>query len=95
MALTNTEIIGLADSATPSVATSNSFYTQGYPTYTNFIGGVTGQIIYILASGTCTVVDGTNIFLSGSANWTMADGDTLTLIQKADGKWYELARGDN
>ncbi len=23
------------------------------------------------------------------------EADTLTLIQKADGKWYELARGDN
>ena len=45
--------------------------------------------------GVCTITDGTNIFLNGSANFNMVITDTLTLIQKADGKWYEISRSDN
>jgi len=54
-----------------------------------------GQVIEIVAEHGITITDGTNIFLNGSGNWTMAATDTLTLICKADGKWYELARSDN
>lgn len=58
-------------------------------------GKVTGQIIYLVAEHSITITDGTNIFLSGSANFTMKATDTLTLIQKADGKLYEVCRSVN
>jgi hypothetical protein len=82
----------LVDSATPSVKGGNYFSTNGTTTITNFADGVTGQVITINSYNTVTITDGTNIFLSGSANWTMANTDSLTLIQRIDGKWYELCR---
>ena len=85
----------MADSATPSVLSGRTWITGGTTTITNFTDGITGQKIEILAEHSVTITDGTNIFLSGSANFVMASSDTLTLIQKADGKWYELSRSDN
>jgi len=85
----------LANSATPSVANGRTWITGGTTTITNFTGGVTGQKIEILSEHAITITDGTNILLSGSANFVMASSDTLTLICKADGKWYELGRSDN
>ena len=85
----------LADDATPSISAGTTFLTGGTTTITDFDDGYTGKIIRIIAEHSITITDGTNIFLSGSANWAMTATDTLTLIQKADGKWYELSRGDN
>lgn len=85
----------LANSATPSVLNGKTFLTGGTTTITDFSNGVTGQIIRVLAEHTIIITDGTNIMLNGSANWIMVAGDTLTLICKADNKWYELSRGDN
>ena len=91
-----TESIGtLADDATPSILGHNTWLTGGTTTITDFDDGQTSQIITIIAEHALTITDGTNIFLSGSANWTMAATDTLTLICKADNKWYELSRSDN
>ncbi len=87
--------ISLADSATPSVAAGNSFLTGGTTTITNFTGGVPGQIIHIIGSYAVTITDGTNIFLSGSANFNLASSGVLTLIQSTDGKWYEMSRSVN
>ena len=64
-------------------------------TITDFDDGTPGQILTILSEHAITITDGTNIFLLGSGNFAMNATDTLTLVQKADGKWYELARSDN
>jgi len=88
-------IATLADEATPSIDAGRSFLTGGTTTITDFDDGITGQVIHVIAEHSLTITDGTNIFLSGSTNWAMTATDTLTLICKADGKWYELSRGDN
>ena len=91
----------LADESTPSVIRNgiryNIFITAGTTNdpITDFDDGITGQVITIIAEHECIVTDGTNIFLSGSANWTMTATDTLTLICKNDNKWYEIARSDS
>ncbi len=84
----------LANDATPSVASKSDVYlTGGTTTITDFDDGVTGQRISILAEHSVTITDGTNMFLNGSTDFDMLTKDTLTLIQKADGKWYETGRG--
>jgi len=85
----------LDDDATPSVANGRIFLTGGTTTITDFDDGYTGQIITVIAEHSLTITDGTNIFLNGSANWAMTATDTLTLVCKADGLWYEISRGDN
>lgn len=89
------EIKTLADDATPSVSDGRRFLTGGTTTITNFDDGYEDQKITIIAEHSLDITDGTNIFLSGSANWSMTATDTLTLICKADGLWYEIGRGDN
>lgn len=85
----------LADSATPSVKNAKLFLTGGTTTITDFTDGRTGQEIIILSEHAITITDGTNIFLSGSTNFTMASSDSLHLVQKADGNWYEISRSVN
>jgi hypothetical protein len=87
--------ITLADDATPSVLNGKIFLTGGTTAITDFDDGVPGQIIMIIAEHSITITDGTSIFLNGSANFAMQASDTLTLICKADGKWYELSRSVN
>ncbi len=89
------EIDTLANSATPSVKNKNIWITGGTTTITNLLDGVVGQTVTLMAEHSLIITDGTNMFLNGSANFSMTDTDTLTLIQKADGKWYEISRGDN
>jgi len=81
--------------ATPSVAGLTVLRSDGTTTITDFDDGDTGQVFTFLAESSITITDGTNIFLNGSANFAMTDTDTLTLIQKSNGNWYELSRGDN
>lgn len=85
----------LANDATPSILGTNTWLTGGTTTITDFDDGVTGQVITVIAEHSLDITDGTNIFLDGSANWSMTATDTLTLIQKADTKWYELSRSDS
>ena len=85
----------LANDATPSIAGGELFLTGGTTAITDFDDGVTGQIITIIAEHGIDITDGTNIFLSGSATWSMTATDTLTLICKEDNKWYEIARSDS
>jgi hypothetical protein len=85
----------LADSATPSVAAGSKFLTGGTTAITDITGGYTGKIITIVSEHTITITNGTNMFLLGAANFDMSATDTLTLIQKVDGNWYELARSVN
>jgi hypothetical protein len=87
--------IALANDATPSVSGGKNFLTGGTTTITDFDDGVVGQEITIIAEHSIKITDGTNIFLSGSADFDMTATDTLTLICKADNKWYEVSRGDN
>ena len=89
------QIETLANDATPSVNGGRYFLSGGTTTITDFDDGATGQIITLIAEHAITITDGTNIFLNGSANFTMAATDTLTLICKADNKWYEISRSDN
>jgi hypothetical protein len=88
-------IAALANSATPSVADGKVWLTGGTTTITDFTDGVTGQEIIIMSEHAITITDGTNMFLSGSANFVMASTDSLYLIQKADGNWYEISRSVN
>jgi hypothetical protein len=82
-------------SATPSTSSGSLLVSGGTTTVTNFIGGFAGQIITLLFSPGITITDGTNIFLTGSADFVGKATDTLQLICKADGKWYEVARSVN
>ena len=85
----------LAASATPSVAGGRTWLTGGTTTITDLTGGAAGQEVIILSEHAITITDGTNFFLAGSANFVMASTDSLHLIQKADGNWYEIARSVN
>ncbi len=85
----------LDNNATPIVKKGNIFLTGGTTTITDFDDGLEGQIIRIVSEHAITITDGTNIFLNGSGNFVMAATDTLTLLCKADNKWYELCRSDN
>ena len=81
--------------ATPTIQGTDVLRSLGTTTITDFDDGVEGQIITFIAETSITITDGTNIFLSSSTNWAMTATDTLTLICKADGKWYEVSRGNN
>jgi hypothetical protein len=89
------QFVTLADDATPGVDEGNLYLTGGTTGITDFDEGVEGQVITIVAEHSLNIIDGTNIFLSGSTNFAMTATDTLTLVQKPDGKWYEVSRGDN
>jgi len=88
-------ITTLADDATPTVKGGPIFLTGGTTTITDFDDGKTGQVITVISEHAITITDGTNIFLNGSSNFVMAATDTLTLVCKADGLWYEKSRSDN
>ena len=90
-----TALVALADDATPSVLGLNYFLTGGTTTITDFDDGVEAQVITVIAEHSLTITDGTNIFLNGSADFDMDATDSLTLICKADNKWYEISRSDN
>ena len=85
----------LNDTGTPSVQGSDKWITGGTRAITFFDDGFESQVITIASGHTVTITHSTAIVLSGGANFVMASGDTLTLMAKADGNWYEIARGDN
>jgi len=85
-------ITALANNATPPVAGGSTFTTGGTTTITDFDDGTVGQTITVLSEHAVTITDATNIILNGSANFVMAAADSLTLVLKADNKWYETAR---
>jgi hypothetical protein len=90
----NKNIGTLANEATPSVHGYNVWKTGGTTGITDFDDGVLGQVITILAEHTVEITDNANIYLKNNTNWTMVSSDTLTLIQKANGSWYEIGRGE-
>lgn len=85
----------LANDATPSVAGGKLWLTGGTTTITDFDDGVVGQKIIIIAEHNITITDGTPIILNGGANFVMGSTDTLSLIQKFNGVWFEIGRSDN
>jgi hypothetical protein len=86
-------VTALANNSTPPIYGGATFFTTGgTTTITDFDNGVLGQTITVLSEHAVTITDGTHIILHGSANFTMAAGDSLTLVLKADNKWYETAR---
>jgi hypothetical protein len=91
----NSKIPQLADDATPSIAGSDVWRTGGTTTITDFDDGYTSQIITVNAEHSLVITDGTNIFLRGGGNFNMVSKDTLTLLCKADNKWYERGRSEN
>ena len=89
-------IPSLGNNATPTVSGWERFYLSGgTTTITDWDDGYTGMLFTMIAEHTLTITDGTNILLNGSGNFAMTATDTLTVLQKADGKWYEVSRGDN
>ena len=97
-AIGSTNYYTLANDATPSVITDEArskWLTGGTTTITDFDDGFIGQEIVVMSEHAITITDGTNIFLNGSANFVMASTDSLTLIQKVDGLWYEVSRSAN
>ncbi len=88
-------ISALTNDPTPSVEQNDIWLTGGTTAITDFDDGHEGQVIRILSEHAITIRDDPNIFLNGSTDFAMAATDTLTLVQKADGKWYELSRSVN
>ena len=86
--------------STPTVQAGNIFICSGGrgagTTITDFDNGSSGQIISICADdASLTIANNANIQLQGSANYTMAAGDTITLcygISSTATKWSELSR---
>jgi hypothetical protein len=62
---------------------------------TNFTDGLIGQEIRLFPNIAGTIVNGTPVQLAGGANFVMAAGDSLALIKKPDGVWYEVSRSVN
>jgi hypothetical protein len=89
-------VIGaMTNAATPSVYGMRYARTGGTTTITDLTGGGLGQTVTIIAEHSLTITDGTNLFLAGSTNFAMNATDTLTVVMKADGNWYEIGRSDN
>ena len=87
------EQFNLADDATPSVKDGNLFSTGGTTTITNFDDGHLKQRIIIRSEHSVTITHASGgIRLSGSANFAMNSGDTLTLIKTTATTWDEIGR---
>jgi hypothetical protein len=85
----------LSDDATPSVLTGHNFIRTTTTAITDFDDGYEGQVIRIMAEASVKITEGTPIILVGTGDYDMTDTDSLTLIMKADGYWYELSRSVN
>lgn len=84
-----------ASDTTPTVSKGNLFASGGPVAITDFDDGLTGQIITVVAEHSVQIADNNNIVLNGSRNFDMVLGDTLTLVLKSNGVWWETARSEN
>jgi hypothetical protein len=84
----------LIDEATPSVKNGDVFLTGGTTAITDFIDGVPGQEICIVANHSVTITDGATIRLTGGLNYAMTSGDTLILKNVSD-VWYQVGGSVN
>lgn len=84
-------------SATPTVGEGRRNFVIDAAGFniTNFTDGLIGQEIRLFPNVAGTIVNGATVQLAGGANFVMAAGDSLTLIKKPDGVWYEVARSVN
>lgn len=84
-------------SATPTVASGGRNFTLADAGFniTNFTDGLIGQEIRLFPNVAGTITNGATVQLAGSANFVIAAGDSLTLIKKPDGVWYEVCRSVN
>ena len=87
--------------ATPSVKGEFGWYNTantGATTITAFDDGYDGQVIVVyIGDANTTLQDsggGSSLVLAGSANWTPAATDNITLRRRG-GVWYEESRSDN
>ena len=94
-------LVGFTDDATPDVLGKDSILIgfTGATDVTDFDRGYLGQKITITSNdgnGTIKHLD-TLIRLNGAADFTMASGDTLTLIKsaKTNNPWLEVSRSVN
>ena len=94
IAISNT-VQNLDQGATPIVEGVTLCKTMDTVTVTDMLNGVVGQEITILFEHSKIITDNSNLILSGGANFSGTANDTLTLIQKADGNWYEKSRSVN
>jgi len=78
--------------ATPTVAESELFLTNGTTAITDFDDGQVGDIIKVRASGNITITDGSAVSLQGQQDFNMATQDTLTLAMFVDQVWQEVSR---
>jgi predicted nucleic acid-binding protein len=78
--------------ATPTIAASETFSTNGSTAITQFDDGVLGDTITIRATAAITITDSAFIALKGSVNFDMVSGDTLTLQIFTGEVWHEIAR---
>lgn len=69
--------------------------TSGTPTITNFLKPHVGKPFTILFTGATIISDNANIKLLGAANFTGTADDTMTLVYKSDGIFYEISRSVN
>lgn len=78
--------------ATPTVALSHVFKTQGTTAITNFLNGYNGQVITVFAESSITITHGAStIILWNESNFAMLSGDTITLAYDST-NWRELSR---
>jgi len=89
----NEKVQTLQNVATPPVAAGRHFVSAGGTTITDFLYGEDYQEITILNDGVLTIThNASKIKLNGSVNFAMTAGDTLSLVHRADGIWYETSR---
>lgn len=84
---------GGKNNATPLVHVGDVFHANdGTPTtITQFNGGYVGKLITIQdLSGNLTIEHGTNIFLKGGANKTLAVNETIRFAQFQPARWDEV-----
>ncbi len=67
----------------------------GATTITDFDDGYDGDIITVeFTNANTTLTDGTNIYLSGSANYNPPANTIMQFLRRGN-KWYELSRSNN
>ena len=94
-AFVQSTVTALDNTGTPTVAASNLFDTGGTQAILDFDDGVVGQVIYITASHTVTVTDGSAIDLAAGNDYIMTPTDTLILCMFDDQVWHEMGRSVN
>lgn len=82
----------LADSATPSVAGKIHALSGGATSITSFADVTVGQSVILKAKHAITITHGASLQLSGSVDFVMTSGDTLSLYCFETGVLSEVGR---